>query len=106
MPSPEELFIENQELYNAMSNQKARHIPILDELYIYLFYIYMFLIIGLVYYLYSKLKINNNIKFAIIICFIAYPFMIYPIEEFIYSILVIIVAFIRGEPTNGKHSPV
>lgn len=106
MKTPEELFIENQELYHAMSNQKVIHIPIIDEYYTYLFYIYMFLIIGLVYYLYSKLQINNYIKFAIIISFIAYPFMIYPIEEFIYSIIVVIVAFIRGEPTDGKHSPV
>jgi hypothetical protein len=106
MPTSEELFIENQELYNAKSNHKATRIPIIDGFYTYLFYIYMGLITGLIYYLYYKLTMNNYIKFAIVISFIAYPFLIYPIEEFIYSIFVVIVAFIRGEPTSGKHSPV
>jgi hypothetical protein len=106
MPSETELFQENAELYNAKSKYKAEHIPIINGYYTFMFYTYVLLIIVLVYILYISVKINKYIKIIIFVCFITYPFIIYNIEEFIYNYYLYIVAFIRGESYNGKHTPI
>lgn len=52
----------------------------------YLFWIYYALILILAYFLYYKLVLDYKYKIAIIILFILYPFIVFPIETLLYYI--------------------
>lgn len=64
----------------------------------YLFWIYYTLIIILAYFLYYKSKLDYLYKIAILVGFILYPFLIFPLEMAIYWIINWVWSFFLGKP--------
>jgi len=64
----------------------------------YLFWIYYALIPVLAYFVYSKITLDYKYKIAIVLAFILYPFIIFPIESGIYTLFTWLWALFIGTP--------
>jgi hypothetical protein len=64
----------------------------------YLFWIYYALIPILAYFLYTKSTLDYKYKIGIVIGFLIYPFVIFPIEMGIYSLFTWLWAIFIGTP--------
>lgn len=106
MTPEEEIFHDNEELYNAKSKYLSMRMSSIESNNTVLYYIYTGLVCALIYLLYNNKSIKSSIKYVIVLCAILYPFLIFPIEEVLNDIMVYLGSFIWGESTQKKHSPV
>lgn len=68
-------------------------IDYLKSIYIYLFYIYFFLICIIIFILALNGKLYKMDMIALACGLIIFPFIIYPLEQFVYSLLLYIYNF-------------
>jgi len=68
-------------------------IEYLKSIYVYLFYIYYFLIAIIIFILVLNRKIYKLDMILLALGLVIFPFIVYPLEQFIYSLLLYIYNF-------------
>jgi len=102
--------VQNEELDKEIEGYSQEHstdytksfyenqsIEYLKNIYVYLFYIYFFFVLIVIFIMIFKntiFEMNNSI---LVIVLILLPFIIYPIEQFIYSFVLYIYKFFTDQ---------
>jgi hypothetical protein len=87
----------------ATDNQKAHYQNnrnnLFTVIYNWLFYLYLLGLVILVYVLFfTGVEMSRNGKVGIVVVFLLYPFLVYPVERFLWQIMKVVYSFVVHVP--------